>query len=399
MKILLIIEGTYPWYRGGVSEWVYQYLKHLSEHQFTILQIATDEFHSLNPEDALYPLTDNIADFIRIPPPTISSQDYNQYLESWYQSQFDTVLKSGNNPFQAIHVTNTGFAGWLGAKLSSSLDVPMLLTEHAIYWKEIEMGAVALECGYKIPASDEAKRNTITAFKEFASFTYSNASQIVTVSDSNISFQEDLGALDIEYIPNGIPASWLLEEKERGSITTIGWVGRCAEMKNPLAFFDLIEQFRDMNFDANYTMLLSDANEKKLEQTVKNRAKDYPEVRFVWNQPAKEYFTDFDFLAITSHNESQPLVMLEALAKRALPVGFEVGDLTEEYGLVIGKEKSIQKLAREIADLWTNRDVFDSYVSTRFEKVKEEHTWDNIFRTYDQLISEVSEMEAISSSE
>ena len=49
ISVLLIIEGTYPWYRGGVSEWVYQYLKALNNYDFHILQVATDEFQQLDP--------------------------------------------------------------------------------------------------------------------------------------------------------------------------------------------------------------------------------------------------------------------------------------------------------------------------------------------------------------
>ncbi|MAL16322.1 MAG: hypothetical protein CL670_10910 [Balneola sp.] len=397
MNILLIIEGTYPWYRGGVSEWVYQYLTHLSGFQFTILQIATDEFHGLDPEDALYPLTSNVKKFIRIPPPQIEG-DYAEYLKTWFESISVDKLISEED-FHTVHVTNTGFAGWLGSKISKSSDVPMLLTEHAIYWKEVEMGAVALECGYKIPATTEEKSNTISAFKDFASFTYSNAAQIVTVSESNIPYQKELGALDIEYIPNGIPSSWLTAEKERKSKPVIGWVGRCAEMKNPLAFFELVDQFREADLSPEFTMLLSDANEIALEAKVRERAEQYPEVECIWNQSAKEFFIDFDFLAITSHNESQPLVMLEALAKRALPVGFRVGDLTEKYGLVIDKGASFGDLANEIAVLWSQKPMFEKFVAERYNRVKQEHTWEHIFNIYKQLIVEVSDMEAISSIE
>ena len=398
MNILLIIEGTYPWYRGGVSEWVYQYLLHLSEFRFTILQIATDEFQDLDPQEALYPLTDNVDEFIRIPPPDMTSGDYTEYLETWLESLSKNALNF-DEQFQAIHVTNTGFAGWLGAKLSNSLDVPMLLTEHAIYWKEVEMGAVALECGYKIPSKEEAKITTVSSFKYFASFTYSNASQVVTVSKSNIPFQRNLGASEIKYIPNGIPESWLLEEKARDKTPIIGWVGRCAEMKNPLAFFDLVEEFRAIDSNPRFRMLLSDANEPDLQQKVESRAKDYPEVKCVWNKSAKDYFSDFDFLAITSHNESQPLVMLEALAHRALPVGFNVGDLTEEFGLVIRKDKKIEALAFQILDLWNDQPAFEEYIDERFKKVKQEHTWRTIFESYKQLMLELSQEEVVSSSE
>lgn len=384
MHILLIIEGTYPWYRGGVSEWVYQYLKNLSDFEFTILQVATDEFQGLDPQNALYPLTQNITEFIRISPPDFTGR-WKEYCENWYSNISKDISFTGLH-FDAIHVTNTGFAGWLGSKISMRMDIPLLLTEHAIYSKEVDMGAVALECGYQIPEYAGAKEAVVNAFIEMASFTYSHAEQIVTVSESNIPLQISLGADQVKYIPNGIPATWLLHEKNRNDVPVIGWVGRCAEMKNPLAYFQIVEEFRDHAIDPTFKMLLCDANEPELAEKVRSKAKAYPEVECIWNQPAKEYFKEFDFLLITSNNESQPLVMLEALANKALPVGYKVGDLTEKFGLVFAPEASIRTITCQMLELWSNNAEFEEFVEQRFKLVKDSHTWETVFDEYKMLI-------------
>ncbi|MGN8226445.1 DUF3492 domain-containing protein [Gracilimonas sp. BCB1] len=391
MKVLLIIEGTYPWYRGGVSEWVYQYLCHLSEFDFTILQIATDEFQGQNPSEALYPLTDNISDFIRISPPQMDGESL-AFLENWYINSLSRHTLS-NADFDLIHVTNTGFAGWIGSRMSVQNDIPLLLTEHAIYWKEIEMGAVALECGYKIPENSRDKTDMISSFKDLALHTYKHAEQVVSVSESNIPFQKELGAKALKYIPNGIPASWLKPEKSRAKRPVIGWVGRCAEMKNPLAFFELVDAFREHSINPEFRMLLSDANEEKLEKQVRAMASEYPEVECIWNRSAKSYFIEFDFLSITSHNESQPLVMLEALAHKALPVGFRIGDLTEKYGLVLSPGAPIGVLAENIVKLWENQQHFERYVNNRFKRVKKEHTWEHVFSDYEVLMKDMTQKE------
>ena len=96
-------------------------------------------------------------------------------------------------------------------------------------------------------------------------------------------------------------------------------------------------------------MLLCDANEKELEQQIKRRQKDFPEVQFIWNQNSSLFFQKMDMLCISSHNESQPLVMLEALAGRALPIGWEVGDLTKEFGFVVPKGVSLQTFCNQVA--------------------------------------------------
>lgn len=394
MNVLLIIEGTYPWYRGGVSEWVYQYVKNCSDFSFNILQIATDEFQGLDPSRALYPLTENIKQFLRVSPPDISKhEDFN--LEIWYQKN-QAKWRAVIGEQEMIHVTNTGFAGWLGSRLSKEVNRPLLLTEHAIYWKEVDMGAVALECGYKIPGDDLAKAQTVSAFKDFASYTYSNAHQIVTVSNSNISYQQELGAKSIEYIPNGISRSWLQKDKKRSPDPAIAWVGRCAEMKNPLAFFEYVKSFRDEDISPVFTMLLSDANERSLEQEVREIARKFPEVQCIWNEEAKPYFSTFDLLVITSHNESQPLVMLEALAHKALPTGYSVGDLTEEYGLVFHPDSSIKDHVQQIAELWNHPKIFEQAVIQRFERVLKHHTWEQIFERYTRLMHSMAGMEVVS---
>lgn len=388
MHILLIIEGTYPWYRGGVSEWVYQYLKHLTEVDFTLLQIATDEFQGLDPQNALYPLTDNVTEFIRVSPPDFLGQ-WEDYCENWYSDISEDLVVSHEN-FDMIHVTNTGFAGWLGAKLSSDIHTPLILTEHAIYSKEVEMGAVALECGYQIPDDLSSRNSVVEAFRQMASFTYKYAHKIITVSESNIPLQRTLGANEITYIPNGIPESWLKNVKVRDTNPVIGWVGRCAEMKNPMAFFQYVKEFRDLEIDPVFRMLLSDANEAELASRVRSESKSYPEVECIWNQPSKVFFKDFDFLFITSNNESQPLVMLEALANKALPVGYKVGDLTEKYGLVFDPETSKSTITDHVSRLWSNKARFEKFVEQRFQLVKDSHTWESVFNEYKLLLNDLT---------
>lgn len=388
MNVLLVIEGTYPWYRGGVSEWIYQYIRNCSNFEFDIVQIATDEFFGLNPENALYPLPENINRFIRIPPPEMEI-DWEEASSKWWanvQAEYQT-LSSG---YDIVHVTNTGFAGWLGIKLSQSLNLPLVLTEHAIYWLEVQKGAVALECGYKIPDHKDGKEQVVRTFKEIARDVYEQSSQVITVSECNIELQEQLGGKNIKYIPNGIPRSWLNYNKEPGEDMVLGWVGRCAEMKNPLQFFEFVRLANELGINAKFLMLLSDANEKELEKQVKEMAKSLPSVTLVWNQPSKEYYHLMDFLFITSHNESQPLVMFEALSKKVLPVGRIVGDLTEKYGLVFGSDTTDEEILQAVIELWQNKTEYSSYLNIRFKIVEEEHTWENIFAMYERLFREIS---------
>ena len=384
-SILLIIEGTYPWYRGGVSEWTYQYLKAMKLYDFHILQVATDEFLQLDPENALYPLTQNVKSFTRVPPPILKS-NWDSVKETWFQSIVESVPGFG---FDAVHVTNTGFAGWLGIKISKVFETPLVLTEHALYWKEVEKGAVALACGYQIPDNFEAKSEIVNIFKEIASDVYNSAEEVVSVSRVNIPAQIKYGAEFPRYIPNGIPEELLSPEKKRAENPVIGWIGRCAEMKNPKLFFEVVEYFKRVDLEPSFLMMLSGANELELEKEVEELSKEYPEVTMIWNEPAHKYLHEFDMICITSHNESQPLVMFEALSHKALPFGWEVGDLTSEFGFVVPKNTSTQTLVEQVALLWNDSDKFEELTESKFNLVSSKHTWGSIFYEYDKLFKEL----------
>lgn len=384
---MLVIEGTYPWYRGGVSEWIFQYLKHCRSFEFSILQIATDNYRPLSLDSALYPIPENVVDFVRIPPPEFNTNWSNSLLD-WYNessSEFNGLMESHD----LIHATNTGFAGWLSTKLSEESKRPLVLTEHAVYWLEVQKGAVALECGYEIPDDGTSKKEIEILFQDIAAEVYEKADYIMTVSETNIPLQKKLGAKSVRYVPNGVDSSWIIDEKKRTKKPVIGWVGRCAEMKNPLQFFEYVKAFNSEEFEADFLMLLSGANEEELENQVRSEAKKHPYVRMVWNMPSREYYPEMDILMITSHNESQPLVMFEALANKVLPSGRKVGDLTDNYGLTFPKSYSLKSIVQHIKQKWKASTEFEDYVTERYQKVVDEHTWESIFRKYETLLSDV----------
>ncbi|WP_018126465.1 glycosyltransferase [Balneola vulgaris] len=386
-RILLIIEGTYPWYRGGVSEWVYQYLLGLSDYHFHILQVATDEFLQLDPYQALYPIPDNVRSFSRVHPPKFE-QSWQYEKDAWFASVAPNL---SNLSFELIHVTNTGFAGWLGSEISKIRQIPLVLTEHALYWKEVEKGAVALECGFKIEGSVIGKHQIMEDFKEIASEVYEQAETVVSVSKININEQKALGAKSPVYIPNGISTDLIEKEIQLNNDPVIGWVGRCAEMKNPLRFFDLVDDFRKQATHSHpqFIMMLSDANEKKLQQEVIQRGKCYDEVELIWNTSAIEHMSRMDALVITSHNESQPLVMFEALAKNALPFGWEVGDVTNAFAITVDSSTSDAELVQKIDHVITNPNILKELIAERKVTLMESHTWEIIFEEYDQLFSTI----------
>lgn len=387
MEVLLIIEGTYPWYRGGVSEWVHQYIKAFDEAIFHVVQISNDPTRDHLLSDALYPIPKQVGSFIRIPPPKLTD-NWQADTEAWMSGIWDGIEPAaGGSDF--IHVTNTGFAGWLGKELAAGLSKPLVLTEHALYWKEVAGGAAALECGYRIPQTPEKKRAFGQMFQQMAKAVYSEADTVISVSECNITEQQRLGAGEVHYIPNGVSGDWLLDAKPRlTDPLTIGWIGRCSALKAPLKFFAFVEAFNRIGRgEVQFIMLSCDAQEPQLAAQVKRQSRKYPNLRLIWNRSTREYIDQMDALCITSRSESQPLVLFEALSRKVLPIGWQTGDVTEKYGFIVDREIPEMALARKVVTFWDQQALWQQRVLNLQAVVASHHTWEKTFQSYHQLLS------------
>lgn len=382
MKIGLVIEGTYPWYIGGVSEWVYRYLHHLRQHDFYLLQIATDEYRHASLQEAAYPIPDNVKTFVRIPvPPLYGSENLISFLKT-VQFPFGTFRE-----VQIFHATNTGFAGIIAARLAEEMTKPLLLTEHAVYWKEIEMGATALECGFPIPSDSIKKAEMVKIFKSMASEIYRKAVKVISVSRYNMIFQRELGCNKVEYIPNGAVTPVSVIREERKVPFTLGWVGRCAALKDPLRFLDVCCLIRRKKTDIRFLACMAHSGEDELERRVLRKAKNIPDLRIIWNERAEKYYKEMDALLITSRQESQPLVVFEAIAHGVLPFGWKAGDLDNQYGIFLEQDTSPGIMAETVLDWIQNFPKWKRKLSKLQEFVLNNHQWERIFKQYEVILN------------
>lgn len=391
IHILLIIEGTWPWYRGGVSEWIDRYIKAFPNFSFRILQIATDDYRHRGLEEALYDLPSQVDSFKTLPVPEFESLSDQSPYPGWQGDP--AALLDDPTWHDVIHVTNTGFAGMLGAQLKGLTGAPLVLTEHALYWKEIEAGTPALECGYSIDQQDGKLAETVSVFKNMAKTVYAKADRVVTVSACNMKEQRRLGAHYPVNIPNGVESGWILdklpEPSKNGNSTkpVIGWVGRCAEMKRPMRFLELAESFQDKeNLQPQFLMLLADAGEHGPEEQVRKKAASIGNLELHWNRDARDYYDRMDALCITSKQESQPLVLWEALARGVMPIGWEAGDVTQEYGFILPQSTPVDKMVQWITELY-GTEPWNKKLEQLHQRTKEYHSWDQIFKDYRYLIN------------
>ena len=100
---------------------------------------------------------------------------------------------------KVYHSLSTGFAGLLGLQVKSVKNKPLVLTEHGLYWKEIEFGVDEVECGFKIFKNLREKekvcverRRYLEIFKEIAKKCYLGADVVTTVCRYNLEQQLSL---------------------------------------------------------------------------------------------------------------------------------------------------------------------------------------------------------------
>lgn len=391
--ILLLLEGGYPWSIGGVSEWTHQYLQHSPQSRFIIVQLAAPSLKSSSLQSAHYPPVDNVIEFITVHPPEIERKFSN--IIKWGKENAISLVDKIAGQVDIIHATNTGPAGLLGVELKNLLKKPLVITEHGVYFKEAELLSPSLKSGYKIDYTIGSANQTVENLKRIATLVYAQSDQVISVSKTIIPFQKVLGCTNSLYISNGVEASLFqntdthrYREEDRFSI---GWIGRCAAIKRPLLFFDIVDNIREkLDVPVDASMFLSDAGESKLKEKVLKRNSN-SSVKLYWNLSAAQYIEGWDALCLTSQQESQPLVLFEALARKALPFGWEVGDADNQFGLFYDPGTSISQLTENIIGYWKSKSRWKYEVEKRYQMVWDKYTWNHVFDQYENVFYKLNQ--------
>lgn len=380
MNHLLVIEGSYPWFRNGVSEWTYQYLKHFKHDTFHVLQVASAATRDMSFDAALYPLNENIKTFKRISMPPLTVDGIPD-LNRWFKS-----MNIGEIKVDRIHVINAGFAGWLGARISEKTGIPLIVTEHTLYWKEIEAGSPVLDSAYVLP-QNILRDSWVQFYKAMARVVYSRATAVVGSARSTIQEQRLMGAYEPVFIPNGVSGAKIFRgDKKRSKPPVIGWVGRCSDVKHPLRFLDLVECFKVNEVDARFIMVICEASEPKLELAVKERLKTLHRVEVHWNRTAEGIYEKMDAICITSKEDTLPLVLLEAASKKVVPFGWRTGDFDSNWGLAVDQQDIADALIQHWVKFWRNESGFVARQNDLQERITRDHTWEVIFSRYEEIM-------------
>lgn len=381
-KVTLIIEGVYPWFISGVSQWLYRYFDYFSDIQFQVIQIATDPFKHPDFKKADYPLGQNIINFIRVIPPKITKLSHSEEdLKKWTK----TLRLPDLAATDLIHVVNTGLAGWLGSFLSKRFNKPLYLTYFESYVRQISVGATTIANGYKLSLLGLNSEEYLPFFEALESeiVRQSNFISCTNLKDSERLKEQNPNTF---YLPNGVDETWLITSKLKkydADHLIIGWIGHCTWQKNPLKFFELIDAFRRWKTNtATFIMLLLESGEFDLTEKVLDKAQDYPELELIWNKQTSTVIEKLDAVCYTGFYEAFPLSLVESGAKKVLPFGWNCGDLPNDLGNFEHEDAMPETVAYHILSLRRRKPQWDKVVEELHKKIEEQYLWKHIFMEY-----------------
>lgn len=328
--VALILEGTYPYAIGGVSTWVDGMLRGLPDVRFGIVHLYAGQ----SPARRHFELPPNVA------------WQRDLALPDALEDVDPEALASRVPPARCIHALATGFAGQVAMALKARTGAPLLLTEHGIYWYEIQQGAPELECGLRLHGQDLSDGNPcasrvhwVDRFQAIARETYAVSDAITTVCEANAQLQRQLGAREPVVIPNGVTVPERVEPLTEAEVTDlhacaaepaelrIGLVGRVTPIKDVHAFVRAAARVADRIPEARF-FVVGPTEDRGYAASVRSLARRLglvDRLHLTGAQPAVLWHRHLDVVVLTSRSEAQPLVLLEAMAHGRPVVTPDVG--------------------------------------------------------------------------
>ena len=330
--VCLILEGTYPYIIGGVSTWVHALISGLPEFDFSLVHLAVRGGRA---RVSKFDLPLNLREMV-----TIEIAGYQQpyQVACWRPGPVNLPQA------RVYHALSTGFAGLLARQIKEQSGRPFILTEHAIYWREISEGAMEVECGFQVIRQmghmemAALRRHWTATFRQLARLAYTQANAIVTVCEANRRHQLAEGAEPdkCHIIPNGV----LVDEFAATATCTpcangqprIGLVGRVVPIKDVETFIRAAHLLTGRLPKAKFVVIGPTDQDAAYYRQCQRLADELGldgRLTFVGELPPQECYAGLDAMVLTSRSEGQPLAVLEAMSAGRPVVVTDVGACRE----------------------------------------------------------------------
>jgi len=370
-EIGLILEGISSLEDcGGVATWARNLIQSLSDHTFAV-------FYFMNPaytisETIKYP---NVTNHVKINSPIYPLDE---------SVLFKTIHLENLPRCSLYHASSTGCASLLGMALAEKHKVPFLLTEHAIYWKELQYSH-ELECGIRMEPvySENLHHIAQTAYRKATHIT----SPVNFIRNQQI--EDGANSLKTVVIPNGIMVKSQKIKKE-WDIQSIGFVGRITRIKNLELFVQIAEALLTFNKNLQYKIIgpvvdpyyFASLQDWIHEHSLQNN------IVFSGHINNNEWCNEIDCLILTSQIESQPYVILEAFSHQIPVMAPSVGGIPETMenaGFIFSPDSPINEIAKNINSILLNPSVLKDFVASGWNLIQNKYHIDSMKNKFTML--------------
>ncbi len=263
------------------------------------------------------------------------------------------ALASAVPPCRVAHALSTGFAGLVGAALKSQRGVPLVVTEHGVYWHEIERGAPELETGLRVLGADVSAGNPcasragwVERFKGYARQAFAAADIVTTVTAANRPLQAAVGFRDAVVIPNGVAPPASAEPLTEAEVQALH-PSAALDAAFRVVFLGRVTPLKDVHTVVRaFARLAASVSGARLHLVGPTDDADYAagchalarrlgvadRVHLTGTQPASPWLRHADAVVLASRSEAEPLALLEAMAHGVPTVAPDVGGVRALIG-------------------------------------------------------------------
>lgn len=391
LDVWFVVEGTYPTELGGVAVWSYELLRGLEDVSFRLIRIGDSVEDSRKWRFERPP---NLREVCTVRPPRLPRDSIRRWAR-------DCPLPSETRP-ALIHVVGAGLAAALGVELASRSNAPLLVSEHASYWREIQQGAHELECGLRIPGMDRSgavRRQMVERFQRVATHAYRRAQRVTALYEGFRQLQVQYGA-ECErtcVVPNGVAVEHGVErpDPQHGRRPLrVGFVGRFDENKRPELFVAAALKVRETQKDLEVVLVGPGEIPSSLTPLPAS-------VEFLGCLSRRQWTERLDLLVLTSRHEAQPLVLLEAMARGIPVVAPDTGACAElllgrgghdfrPAGLLVPRTERAAPFGQAISRLAGDAALWKACSQAGVQRVSRYYTREQMIQRYREIYQQVS---------
>jgi glycosyltransferase involved in cell wall biosynthesis len=313
----LIVEGSYPYVTGGVSEWADGLIRSQPDLSFTVAHLRDADGPTVTPA---YALPGN-AQLVEI--------DLDGSRARPQAGAEDRLPEA-----RVYHAACTGAAAELGRRAAHQRDASLAVTEHGIAWREAAWAPAG--CKHRVrPMGPPERVRRAAEIGAMARAAYAAADAVTSVCGPNHALQTATGAPPERQhvIWNPVEAQGERSEEREGLL--VGFVGRVVAIKDVATFLRACALVGEHRGDARFVVVGPVDHEPDYAQRCVELADALglgDRIEFTGTCDPRAWYERLDVLALTSLSEAQPLVALEAMAAGVPVVATDVGGCREAVG-------------------------------------------------------------------